>query len=64
MTETEQGYIKEIYSFFDYCVEFGYIKPDYIDDFNKLPRHWDDYGSTYIAFCEEHGYDWENLDEL
>ena len=64
MTEAEHGDIKEMYSFFDYCVEFGHIKPDYICDFCKLPQHWDDFGSTYIEFCEEHGYDSENLDEL
>ena len=64
MAEDEQGYRKDIFSFFDYCVEFGYIKRDCTDDFNKIPLHWGDYGGEYIEFCKEHGFASENLDEL
>ena len=64
MTETELGDKKEKYHFFDYCVEFGYFKPDCIDDLNNILLHWDEYGNAYIEFCKENGYDSENLDEL
>lgn len=56
----------ELYPFADYLYNIVGIKTPGIKQ-SLLPdllEYWDEYESRYIQFCNENGYDWENIGEI